>query len=278
MKRIFLMSTLILLIAGAHAQEAQTPDSIDTTTKKENKFVNAMNTVGDAIVKWDTETTLDSLDQEKLPKLVTGGLFIGGNMSDFLITRAKYGTIASHRRFGAEIGGFIDFALTKHFAIQPQVIFTAHQNYFAATDTTNGLWSFGMEVPVYFLGRFGNMQKGYAQFGGGIFTHFTFASNISRYKNADETSQSQASTANPLPARYAEENEDYSRLYSLHNNHFGICATAGYEFPIGIQINFHYKVSLSDIAGFYSEMKGQKIADAVIYPQAISLGIGYRWK
>ena len=81
-----------------------------------------------------------------------------------------------------------------------------------------------------------------------------------------------------LPARYTEENEDYSRLYSLHNNHFGICATAGYEFPIGIQINLHYKVSLSDIAGFYSEMKGQKIADALIYPQAISLGIGYRWK
>ena len=87
MKRIFLMSILILLIAGVHAQEAQTPDSIDTTTKKENKFVNAMNTVGDAIVKWDTETTLDSLDQEKLPKLVSGGVFGGGNVSNFIITR-----------------------------------------------------------------------------------------------------------------------------------------------------------------------------------------------
>lgn len=273
MKRIFLMSTLILLIAGVHAQEAQTPDSIDTTTKKENKFVNAMNTVGDAIVKWDTETTLDSLDQEKLPKLVTGGLFIGGNMSDFLITRAKYGTIASHRRFGAEIGGFIDFALTKHFAIQPQVIFTAHQNYFAATDTTNGLWSFGMEVPVYFLGRFGNMQQGYVQFGGGLFTHFTFADNKGKYKSADNV---------PLPANGDTQSEkdgyNYSELYSLHNNHFGICAMVGYEFSFGMQINVQYKISLSDIAGFYSSNKGKEIANALIYPHSLSLCFGYRFK
>ena len=45
-----------------------------------------------------------------------------------------------------------------------------------------------------------------------------------------------------------------------------------------MQINFHYKVSLSDIAGFYSEMKGQDIANALILPQTFSLTLGYHWK
>jgi hypothetical protein len=249
-----------------------------TGAKIKQDFVEAK----EKIEEWDTETLIDSLDQEELPRIVSGGLLTGANLSNFIITR-DHNTMSSYMRIGAELGGFMDFSVTKHFAIQPQVIFTAMQNHFAVKEGPdvfkyNGMWSFGVDIPVYFLARLGNMQKGYAQVGGGIFTHFTFASNISRYKNSDEASQAQTTTTNPLPARYAEDNNDYSRLYSLHNNHFGVCVTAGYEFPIGIQINFQYKISLSDIAGFYSEMKGQKVADALIYPQAISLGVGYRWK
>lgn len=228
------------------------------------------------LVEFDTERMLDSLDQEKLPRLVSGGILAGVNMSNFIITRDHH-TMSSYMRVGGELGGFLDFAVIKNFAIQPQVIFTAHQNYFAVTDSANHLWSFGVDIPIYFLGRFGNMEKGYIQFGGGIFTHFTFASNIAnKFKNLDDAIPSSA-----MPARMKEEEPvkyDYSRLYSLHNNHFGVCATVGYEFPIGIQINAQYKVSLSDIAGFYSENKGKEIADALIYPQSVSLSIGYRWK
>ena len=228
------------------------------------------------LVEFDTERMLDSLDQEKLPRLVSGGILAGVNMSNFIITRDHH-TMSSYMRVGGELGGFLDFAVIKNFAIQPQVIFTAHQNYFAVTDSANHLWSFGVDIPIYFLGRFGNMEKGYIQFGGGIFTHFTFASNIAnKFKNLDDATPSSA-----MPARMKKEEPvkyDYSRLYSLHNNHFGVCATVGYEFPIGIQINAQYKVSLSDIAGFYSENKGKEIADALIYPQSVSLSIGYRWK
>lgn len=223
------------------------------------------------LVEFNTEHMIDSLDQEKLPRLVSGGLLLNANMSNFIITR-NHKPMSSYMHIGGELGGFMDFRITKHFSIQPQVIFTAHQNYFAATDTANHLWSFGMDIPVYFLGRFGNMEKGYIQFGGGIFTHFTFASNIrNKYKNVDES-------AAVTPPVTPTDTHDYSKLYSLHDNHFGVAVTVGYEFPIGIQINAHYKVSLSDIAGFYKEYKGQEIADALIYPQSVSLGIGYRWK
>ena len=38
-------------------------------------------------VEFDTEHMIDSLDQEKLPKLVSGGVLAGVNMSNFIITR-----------------------------------------------------------------------------------------------------------------------------------------------------------------------------------------------
>ena len=242
-----------------------------------SKIKPALEGAAEAVVKWDTETMLDSLDQDQLPRLVSGGLLAGANMSNFIITRDHH-TMSSHRRIGAEFGGFLDFCLSKHFSIQPQVIFTAHQNYFAATDTTNRLWSFGMEIPVYFLGHFGNLRQGYAQFGGGLFTHFTFASNTGKYKSVDAAPIPAETPKKVVSEEVTEYEFDYSRLYTLHNNHFGLCIMGGYEFPFGMQINVQYKISLSDIAGFYSEMKGQKIADALIYPQSVSLTLGYRWR
>jgi len=236
---------------------------------KDTKLQEKLDNVKAQFVEFDTEHLLDSLDQEELPRLVSGGLFVGANMSNFIITR-NHRPMSSYMRIGGELGGFIDFRLSKHFSIQPQVILSAQENYFAATDTANHLWSFGMDIPVYFLGRFGNMQQGYIQFGGGIFTHFTLASNIAnKYRSYD---------VNPAASPSPTDGYDYSRLYTLHNNHFGVCVTVGYECTFGMQINLQYKVSLSDIAGFYSEMKGQEIANALIYPQSISLCVGYRWK
>ncbi|MBQ9603558.1 MAG: outer membrane beta-barrel protein [Paludibacteraceae bacterium] len=235
---------------------------------KDTKLQEKLDNVKAQFVEFNTERMLDSLDQEKLPRIVSGGLLAGANMSNFIITR-NHKPMSSYMRIGAELGGFIDFRLSKHFSIQPQVLFTAQENYFAATDTANHLWSFGMDIPVYFLGRFGNMTQGYIQFGGGIFTHFTFASNVANtYRSYDKPSGTGEQT----------DGYDYSRLYTLHNNHFGLCVTVGYECTFGMQINLQYKVSLSDIAGFYTEMKGQDVADALIYPQCISLSLGYRWK
>ena len=235
---------------------------------RDTKIQQSLDEAKAKLVEFDTEHLIDSLDQENLPRLVSGGVLTGVNISNFIITR-DHNTMSSYMRIGGELGGFMDFRITKHFSIQPQVIFTAQQNYFSSTDTTNTLWSFGAEIPVYFLGRFGNMEKGYVQFGGGIFTHFTFASNIKdKFKNWDD----------PTTVKPKTDTHDYSELYKLHDNHFGICAMVGYEFRFGLQINASYRVSLSDIATFYKNNKGQEIANALIYPQSVSLSLGYRWK
>lgn len=254
-KIVFIVSMAVLsLNMAGQSRDTKIQQSLDEAKAK--------------LVEFDTEHLIDSLDQENLPRLVSGGVLAGVNISNFIITR-DHNTMSSYMRIGGELGGFMDFRITKHFSIQPQVIFTAQQNYFSSTDTTNTLWSFGAEIPVYFLGRFGNMEKGYVQFGGGIFTHFTFASNIKdKFKNWDD----------PTTVKPKTDTHDYSELYKLHDNHFGICAMVGYEFRFGLQINASYRVSLSDIATFYKNNKGQEIADALIYPQSVSLSLGYRWK
>ena len=254
-KIVFIVSMAVLsLNMAGQSRDTKIQQSLDEAKAK--------------LVEFDTEHLIDSLDQENLPRLVSGGVLAGINISNFIITRDHH-SMSSYMRIGGEVGGFLDFRITKHFSIQPQVIFTAQQNYFSSTDTTNTLWSFGAEIPVYFLGRFGNMEKGYVQFGGGIFTHFTFASNIKdKFKNWDD----------PTTVKPKTDTHDYSELYKLHDNHFGICAMVGYEFRFGLQINASYRVSLSDIATFYKNNKGQEIADALIYPQSVSLSLGYRWK
>ena len=254
-KIVFIVSMAVLsLNMAGQSRDTKIQQSLDEAKAK--------------LVEFDTEHLIDSLDQENLPRLVSVGVLAGVNISNFIITR-DHNTMSSYMRIGGELGGFMDFRITKHFSIQPQVIFTAQQNYFSSTDTTNTLWSFGAEIPVYFLGRFGNMEKGYVQFGGGIFTHFTFASNIKdKFKNWDD----------PTIVKPKTDTHDYSELYKLHDNHFGICAMVGYEFRFGLQINASYRVSLSDIATFYKNNKGQEIANALIYPQSVSLSLGYRWK
>lgn len=266
MKRRTISDYRLAILGGALAL------SLGVSAQKTDKALQQkLDDVKTQIVNYDIEHTLDSLDQDKLPKPVSGGVLAGANISNFIITR-NHQPMSSHMRIGGEIGGFLDFSLTKHFGIQPQVIFTAHQNYFKEADgSRNDLWSFGAEIPIYFLGRFGNREKGYIQFGGGIFTHFTFASNVkNKYQNVEKVEKKTVKSETVV--------YDYSRLYTLHDNHFGVCLTVGYELPFGMQIHAQYKVSLSDIAGFYSEKKGTADADALIYPQSVSLMLGYRWR
>ena len=246
-----------------------------TTVKQIDEIVNApMLKAGqymDSIIspdakQWLSEHSLDSLDQKKIPKVVTMGLLLNANMSHFLITRRVDGkpqTSSTYLRAGVEVGGFMDFLVTRHFAIQARAVFTASQNQFGVNNTVNHLWSFGMDIPVLFLYRLGNMQKGYWNIGGGIFAHFTFASNKGVYTNNES-----GVTPTEVPDDYV----------SLHDNHAGFIVHAGYEFPFGMQINFNYLVSITDMFGFYKNNKGTLVGDCAFYPQRLTLGVAYRWK
>lgn len=116
------------------------------------------------------EQGLDTLDQEKIPRIVTMGVLLSGNMSNFLISTrqgSRLKTASSYLRVGVEVGGFMDFLVTRHFAIQTRLVFTVEQNHFALGDSANHLWSFGADIPAIFMYRVGNMKKGYWSVGEG---------------------------------------------------------------------------------------------------------------
>lgn len=198
---------------------------------------------------WDTEINLDTIDQEKLPQRVTAGLIATANISNYIIYQNR-NYFSSYMKVGADLGGFVDFTVTKHFAIQGRLMLTAEQNRFEDTNEANLLWAFGIEIPVLFLARFGNLEKGYLSVGGGPFTHFNYASNIGK-KGAE--------------------------VYSLSDNHSGLGASISYEFPIGIQVVANYFVSLTDIVSFHKQSVATHSVQG-IYPQRIELGIAYRWR
>lgn len=232
-----------------------------------------MSAAAEAMRDFDVEHYVDSIDQELLPKKVTGGVILGGNFSDFIIRQHGGKPVRSNMKVGLEVGGFLDFSVVKHFSIMGQLFFTVEQNRFEIdTVANNRMWNIGIEVPVYFMGRFGNMDKGYVNFGAGPYTHFTVASNVGTpWKNGSEQE--------PTPEEWEryETERRYDELYKLHNNHFGLGFIVGYEFPFGMQINATYKISLSDIATFYGNHKGEEIANASLYPQKVSLVVAYRF-
>lgn len=239
--------------------------------------------VSEKVAQWRNEVSLDTIDQERLPKKVTFGLLLNGNLSNFVITRTGGKPMSSYLRLGGEFGAFSDFKITPHFHIQPQLLFTAERNHFAWDNEDDGLWAFGLDIPVYFLGNYGNMRQGYLQFGGGIYTHFQFASNV-----GDRVQKKETHTPTPSEIERGELEKSYSELLRLHSNHFGIGLMLGYEFRFGLQINASYKISLSDICSFYVNNKTKKtdgqeintisLVDAAIYPQKIAIGVGYRFR
>ena len=106
-KIVFIVSMAVLsLNMAGQSRDTKIQQSLDEAKAK--------------LVEFDTEHLIDSLDQENLPRLVSGGVLAGVNISNFIITR-DHNTMSSYMRIGGELGGFMDFRITKHFSIQPQV-------------------------------------------------------------------------------------------------------------------------------------------------------------
>lgn len=268
-----LLSVVFMLVVTAEGIAQTTISHIDQVvdlprTATQQKIDSL---VSPKMQEWIHERGLDSLDQEKIPKIVTMGVLASANLSSFLLTtrvsKNNYTTASSYMRVGAEVGGFMDFLVTRNFAIQLRIVFTAEQNHFSIGDSTNHLWSFGADIPVLFMYRIGNLKKGYWSVGGGPFAHFTFASNQGHYTNKEVVDVTTIASASKQPFYVA-----------LHDNHAGIMVHADYEFPIGIQIGANYMISLSDIFGYYKNTKGTDLNNVAFYPQRVSLGIAYRWK
>lgn len=205
-------------------------------------------------------TSNDSIPYKR--KVINGGIKLQANCSNFImnIPIESHSAMKSVMNVGAEIGGFIDFNVSEHCVIQFNLMVFSEQQDLHNSGNHDRLWTVGVELPLYVLGRFGNQQHGYILFGGGPYTEFsTWARMI-------------GSTNGRNPYQHiVDTSEDGESIFALSDNHSGLAAYLGYEFPFGLQINATYQASLSNILNLNNSA-------AYCYPQKVTLGLGYRFK
>lgn len=199
----------------------------------------------------------ETAQEERMP-IVNGGLKLQANASNFLLNLPSNPNLRTTMNAGAELGGFVDFNIAKHFLIQLNLMMVAEHCDVHNTHAQDKMLTLGLEVPVYFLGRYGNKHAGYVYFGGGPFTEFNLW-NINQ--------------AHPAKSMFQHTNELVDMTDAVHefgNNYSGgLAAYVGYELPCRLQFNASYMFGIS------SNML-QK--DSYAHTQKVTFGLAYRFK
>lgn len=195
-------------------------------------------------------------------KVVNGGIKLQANSSNFIMNIPSLGftSMTSNMNVGAELGGFIDFNVSKHCVIQFNLMLVSEQQQLDNEGKHDQLWTLGLEIPLYILGRYGNHRQGYILFGGGPYTEFSLWARMTGDTDG----------RNPYH-HVVDTSADGESIFALSDNHSGLAAYLGYEFPFGLQINATYQVSLSNILNINNSA-------AYCYPQKVTFGLGYRFK
>jgi len=225
MKKYTVILSLILLFCGSVAMAAEPDDTLRT----------------------------------KLP-IVSGGVKVQANLSHLWAHNVP-GGIHTSPSFSGDIGGFIDFNVSKHFFIQFNLLAVGERCIVHEEISNEPLQSVGVEIPVYLMGRFGNARKGYVYFGGGPYTEFVLWARM----NGEE------GPFNPYHHVVGTDELSGDEVFALSDNHSGLGVFVGYEFPFGLQINASYQYSFSDIFAFGHD-DGMSL-----HPQKAMLGLAWRF-
>lgn len=210
--------------------------------------------------------SISAVERDTIPgtgfPVVNGGLKLQANASNFLMKNIPtMPDLHSTMNAAGEIGGFIDFNIGKHFLINFNLMIFAAQNDLHNTHATDKMWTVGLEIPMYLLGRYGSENKGYIYFGGGPFTQFAIYGQLL------------GSNQGRNPYKHIIQTEDIEEeTYALSDNCSGLGAYLGYELPCRVQFNASYHIGLSDLLLFEHE-KGTYTTT-----QKVTLGIAYRFK
>ena len=180
--------------------------------------------------------------------------------------------LSAYPGFGAEIGGFIDYHMTKRLMIEVQAIICLQNGSYVSTDRDLGFlfWHkrpvnyladmrlVGMDIPIFFTCAL-PVGAGDIRLGAGFFTHITFAAWCPGDKDFITPYR-----------RIIEIKESGKPRYALNDSHAGIGCHFGYEFACGLQINMSIKYSVLDIINYESKID-------YAHPYKVTLGVGWHF-
>ena len=223
-------------------------------------------------------TTSYAQDADSLKiKPVTLGVLLQANFAGehMYIDKSDFdgAGIAAYPGFGVELGGFIDYHITRKIAVEVQVIAGLQNGRYVATDKDLGFifWQkrpstyladvrlVGLDIPIYFVYSL-PVGEGHFNFGAGLFTHITF----------DAWSPGDRNFVTPYNRVISKDDVTGKTKYALSDGHAGLGFQIGYEFAPGLQINLSGKYSVIDIINYES-----KASHA--HPYTLSMGLGWHF-
>ena len=217
-------------------------------------------------------TVLHAQDADSLKiRPVSLGVLVQANFAGEDMYIAEPG-LSAYPGFGAEIGGFIDYHMTKRLMIEVQAIVCLQNGSYVSTDRDLGFlfWHkrpvnyladmrlVGMDIPIFFTYAH-PVGAGNFRIGAGLFTHITFAAWCPGDKDFITPYR-----------RVIEIKESGKPRYALNDSHAGIGGHFGYEFPCGLQINMSIKYSVLDIINYESKID-------YAHPYKVTLGVGWHF-
>ena len=217
-------------------------------------------------------TVLHAQDADSLKiRPVSLGVLVQANFAGEDMYIAEPG-LSAYPGFGAEIGGFIDYHMTKRLMIEVQAIVCLQNGSYVSTDRDLGFlfWHkrpvnyladmrlVGMDIPIFFTYAH-PVGAGNFRIGAGFFTHITFAAWCPGDKDFITPYR-----------RIIEIKESGKPRYALNDSHAGIGGHFGYEFPCGLQINMSIKYSVLDIINYESKID-------YAHPYKVTLGVGWHF-
>ena len=217
-------------------------------------------------------TALHAQDADSLKiRPVSLGVLVQANFAGEDMYIAEPG-LSAYPGFGAEIGGFIDYHMTKRLMIEVQAIIGLQNGSYVSTDRDLGFlfWHkrpvnyladmrlVGMDIPI-FMTYAHPVGTGSFRIGAGFFTHITFAAWCPGDKDFITPYR-----------RVIEIKESGKPRYALNDSHAGIGGHFGYEFACGLQINMSIKYSVLDIINYESKID-------YAHPYKITLGVGWHF-
>lgn len=156
---------------------------------------------------------------------------------------------------GCTLGAFLNFEITKNLSVQGEMLFNYRTSDFSWTAHSGTYRYWGICIPIYVMYAFELPDQSHLYVGVGPYTDFGLGA---RFKEGSHSMDVYART-------------ESSGLPAMKDSDTGFGLKVGYEWPIGLQINAGYRVSVTNVVDANS-------SSVKMHPHAVSLGIAYRFK
>ena len=196
----------------------------------------------------NAQTALD----KKAETVMEGGIKADVTFLNFQKTGAP--RAVSTLNPGCTPGGFMNIWFNDWVGIRPELNLNFKQTVLGWSDNSGRLRSFGVEVPIYVSGRIKTFGEDHVFIGIGPYTEFICYAKWSIDNRKVDLLEIHTS-GEPM----------------IQDTQSGLGAIVGYEFGMGISIDFSYKICC------YNILQPNTSQGVSLYPQTISVGLAYKW-